>query len=536
MNLFFRRSMISHTALGFVLCLSTVWMTVADAAQLYSLITKKCEVATGLIISADENQVVVLDVKDGAPHSFQRTQIRHALVFDLIGNPYRRLEVQGRAQQELRKVFLDSSSRPTTIGWPVRFIENLVVFYDLEGKTHVYDLENIVRLRPVANDYSGVQSPKNWTEVQFDFSQASADCEQIKAPQVSGPPILRPTRILADKIKLSSFFDEFEQGFLAVNSFQERTYLYARPFLFDRASRLGFVFGDSSRLEPGTANFGAFFKWSTGRPYGFQSETAIGWVAMEHTPLIGPLGGITSAVKSHFFHGYFAGNLQNIPAGRPVISQNADTFFRNQQRAQLITSFNYLGLLGADYGPFSLSFGYFYPSFGLKLGNKAREVLGSRTSIALRGMYTANKWRAHVTGSRLKFGSNSPNQEELVALQLEDSGRFFTDTALPQQFDFQAWFVRGGFDYTFSKRFEFSVGGLGFLGDYSESASGQTNQLDFQKFGVWGRVTQKFSTYTALSVTFIQMQDDLSGNVGSTPINFYSQENSVYGSFQLLFN
>ena len=513
-------------------------MHAAKGAQVYSFITQNCQFVTGLIILADKDQLILLDVGSGRPVEIERSQVRQALVFDLIENPFKEIRIEGVADQELRKVFLDSSQTPTTIGWPVRFIENLVVFFDLEGKTHVYDLEKIVKLRPAKGQYSKTFKPRSFVNYQFDYSQASHGCANIPRQRIVGQQVLRPTRILSDQIKLSNFLDEFEQGFIAVNSFQERTYLYARPFLFDRASRLGFVGGDSSRIEPGTADFGAFFKWSTGRPYGFQSETALGWHSMEHTPLIGPVGGVTSSVKSHFFHGHFAGNLQNIPAGRPVhqFDVNQRQYLIANRPAQFFVNFNYLGLLGGDYGPFSVSFGYFYPTFGIKMGNELREILGSRTTIAVRGMYTSDRWRVHVTGSQIRFGSDSPTQDDLITYRRNPSEfDSYFDVDSPDRFDFSAWFIRAGLDYELSNRFQVSAGGLGFKGDYSDSVQALQNRLAFQRIGIWGRLTQQFSTYTALSVTFVRIEDNLRGNQGATPTNLQQQDNSVYGSFQLLF-
>lgn len=498
------------------------------AAQVYSVITQKCELHSGFIVNLDQEEMLLLTL-EGRAQSVSLEQIDQVLIYNVLENPISTIDPSPELQNELRKVYLDSSGEPTTIGWPVRFIEDLVVFYDLQGKTHIYSLDKIIKIRPAKESLAKVKK-RDFKKVSLDHSSALTEC-RLKQKNRKLQTLIQPTRILADKIKLSAFFHDYYEGYVAINSFQERTYLYARPYLFDGDSRLGIIFGDFKDAE-GASNQGFYFKWSTGEPYRFQSESAFGWVPMKHTNVVGPVGGVTSSVKSHFFHAYFAGNLLNIPAGKEVIF-NGDVL-DPERNIQFENSFNYMGLIGGDYGPFSFSFGYFFPAFGIQLGSEAREVLGSQPTTALRLMYTTEKWQYSVTGALIDFGSGNPSTEDINA-QTVVSNSYYNDTTLPSEFSFKATFLRGSVDFDLTKVLSLGAGGLIVAGDYDEVQGSNANFMNFKKTAMWFSLSQEFSEYSAVHAHIMQFADDLDGEFGGTALSRDELEVYYYGVFEFIF-
>ena len=126
---------------------------------------------------------------------------------------------------------------------------------------------------------------------------------------------LRPTRVIGDRIKVGEHLAKLAELFREVDGFEERTRVYARPFLFDRTMRLGL-----SYFRRGGNALPLYFRWASGRPYRFQSLTAIGRIQNPSLPSAAPSFSVRSDLKSHFFHAFFAGHLPSLAAGSHSIS------------------------------------------------------------------------------------------------------------------------------------------------------------------------------------------------------------------------
>jgi hypothetical protein len=463
------------------------------ALELQGFLTKDCQRHLGIIIYADDQTVETMGL-DGYFHSVPIENIDIVYAYNIIGNPFRRFVVDKKALSHLKAIYTEDTKQPRAVAFPVRYIEDLVIFYSLDGKTHVHRMNDIFKLRPAPESALGEHLLSSAAPPEFEFSDQSAKCPAAttKTPATKS---IKPTRVLADKISIAEFIGSFAQGYDNLESFQERTYLYAKPYLFDKKARLGLVFADK-REEPGPSS-SAYFQWSTGEPYRFQSQTVIGSKNHEFTPTTEPVFSVRSDVKSHAFHALFIGNVAALPAGSAVFD---GTVLELKKPLTVQPSFNYMALMGGDYGPYSLSGGFYYPTFGIKVGAQQREVLGREASYALRVMYTKPNYRLRVISSFTQYGSQRPTVDDVKVLY--DEGTSEKKPVI--NYKFKALFVRGGIDYQFSPKLTVSLDGTLVDGNYGETAlyngsSALPGSVDFTKATVQMQVKQSFGDYVSLS-------------------------------------
>lgn len=514
----------------FVFSLLLLFSQLSFATRFYTVIQRDCTVSTGLVVNAVENSIDFLSL-DGRHQKIIHSEVSQIIVFDVVDSPFHGVPSQTSLIPFLKRVSLSREEEPTTIGWPIRFIENLVVFFDVSGKTHVYELESIIKLQAAEkDDLKANRKFQTKSSLELDFSSVNTSCKLNRVPHKNSANRVVPTQILADQLKIDAFFDDLYVGYQTLEAFQERTNVYSSPQVFKDDSRLGIILGDLGDVEPAAAGL-AYFKTSGGRPYNFQSEFIFGTYPMKHAPVMGPIGGVSSSAKSHFFHAHFTGNLQNVAAGKPVLFPGDR--FDYKKNIQFMTSYNYLGLIGGDYGPFSLSFGYLYPSFGIQLGDRAREILGSESSAALRFEFTTDDLNFHIIGSQFNFGKMNPTEDEIVSKSL--IGEYYSSNDVLTEFSFNSFFIRGGVGYKINQRLSSSLSAMVHDGEYSEVFSGSSNYFKFQKIGTELTVKQEFGRYTAIEARWIQIFDDWSGRFQAQEDSKNSRNDYIYGIFEFIF-
>ena len=113
-------------------------ITSVSAIELYSIVHKGCEAQTGLIIHVDENQVYQVNT-EGKLVIIPREGIEHILVYNTIANPFFHLDLTSGVAEYIRKVKVSSDDEIVFSGWPIRFIDDLIVFFDLEGDREFLD-------------------------------------------------------------------------------------------------------------------------------------------------------------------------------------------------------------------------------------------------------------------------------------------------------------------------------------------------------------------------------------------------------------
>lgn len=509
----------------FFLALLFLLPGVAGALEIEGILDQSCRRHTGIIIHVDDDTVEIMNLS-GHWESVPRAKIDTVYVFNVIENPFAEFDIDANALARLKAVYLDNSRDPRALAFPVRFIEDLVIFYSLTGQTHVYTFADIYKLRPPPPSAAGPHQTHAFRAMTFALEDQSGQCgDHARSDAV------RPTRVLADKIRISEYLHSFQQGYESVESFQERTYLYAKPFLFDKHSRLGLVF-EGERDEPGL-NLPLFFQWSTGEAYSFQSFNAIGLKRQEWVPNAEPVFSLRSDVKSHIFHGLFIGNVAGVAAGNSIFLQNS--FLNPTGDLTVQPSFNYLAMMGADYGPYSLSVGFFYPTFAIKVKDQMREVLGSSVSYAVRAMYTLSHFRARVIGSYTDYSDGNASKSEVIT-QSGASG----ELGSPQSFTFNALFLRGGIDFDFSDQLSAGVDGIIVNGNYKEhsndgSGTFYDDNIRFNRLTIQPYVRQSFGDYVSLSAYVDILQNNFKANFLNQDSSRQQQESRFFGTLEFIF-
>lgn len=497
--------------------LASLFLSLAGALELQGFVTSDCKKHVGVIIHVENKSVELINLK-GQYEILSQDAIETVYVFNVIDNPIESVTVDDRILKRLRAVHTEDSADPRALAFPVRFIEDLIVFYSLDGKAHVYTFADLFKIRPAEAKHKGVHKPVFYRGTTFEFAEQSAKC-------AGNSGTVKATRVLADKISISEFLHSMEDGFESLVSFEERTYLYAKPMLYDQKTRLGLLFL-GKRSEPGLP-FPLYFQWSTGEPYRFQAFNVFGSKPNEFLPNAEPVFGFRSDVKSHFFHAHFSGNFVGLPAGERVF---VGTIQKLSEDLTAQPSFNYMAMMGGDYGPYSLSVGFYFPTYGIRVRDEYREVLGSRPSYAIRGMYTKAKFRVRAIGALTDYESHSPTEEDVAARTTEDGITF-----APSYFRFDSIFIRGGIDYSFSEKMKFGADLISVTGNYKEQVGAQRNDIKFNRATAQVYFRQSFSHYVSLTGYANFLQHTYESNFLNSDKDREQRETTFFGTFEFIF-
>jgi len=313
------------------------------AIDIDGIVTKQCQMHSGVILSVDQTTVNLIDFQ-GQVHSVDINDIDTIFTYGHKVNPFSQFNLNNESYPFLKEVYFDiNQDKPDLVGWPVKFIEDLVFFYSLDAKIYVLSIEQIGKLRPYRGERKTLAL--EYQPVYLEVSDYLEKC-QFKTSADHKAIVLRPVRILSDQIKIDQFLGSFVHGQQRLNNFEERTYLYAKPFLFPERSRLSIpYFSKSFGIKP-TLPFA--YIWSTGNDYHFQSNTGIGSQISQNLPYLSPTFLLRSDFKSHFFSGSFEGNVIAMSAG----DYPDDVFDIDDSstpaKSHVIESLNYLAIMGAD--------------------------------------------------------------------------------------------------------------------------------------------------------------------------------------------
>jgi hypothetical protein len=483
--------------------LIVILTTPARALEVYSVLTKDCELTEGLIIGMDSSRIDVLTLK-GQYKSVLQDDLRYLAIYNTIDNPIEKLSSHPRLARALLEVYVDDQKSPLFIGWPVKFVENLVIFYDLQGKSHVFELYKIRKLRPYFEE--SIKSDRlEFQPVSLSYKSWVTQCQ---LPESKAGEFVRPTRVIGDQIQISEFLSQMEEGFENVKSFQERTYVYSRPFLFDRQTRLGFLVFDKDNyvLSP-SAPFPMYFQWTKGREFRFQSFNQIGSVPIEYLPTVEPLMIFRSDLKSHVFHASFVGNLEALSAGTeyftPIMAGGGGDASKSRRpydsskpgfKAHSAASINYMALMGGDWGPWSVSAGTYFPNFMVQAGDNFREILASKLAPLFRLMYTKKNFRLRGILGFTKLDQSDEVQDSQISRDSELSVVGYLN-----QFSFSSHYLRTGVDYRFSPEIEVSLDQLWLTASYEETLStAEKNNFDFSHLVTQASIRHSFGDYVAL--------------------------------------
>ena len=336
----------------------------AEATELHSLFDEQCRRTTGVLVHVGPESVSMVDLS-GRFVVRGRDQVGGIAVHKTLENPLARIALSPALRSYMRDVWVGDDAAPTFTGWTTAFFDDLFLYFDLEGQTHVLDPEEIHRIRPSTIN-GATASPRTHAPVQLAFPAEVVPCGT--ATVATGAVL--PSRVIADRIKVGDYLGKLEQHYLDQTGFEERTRVYAEPFLFDLPSRLGLLY-DPEWMIP----FPLYFRWSNGRPYRFQSLSVVGNASHEWLPFVAPSMSVRSDVKSHFFSATFVGHILSLPAGTNAFELIDPPLLGDNDPPEVEHSYNYMLLLGADWWRLSASFGASYLATRITLPDAQPRIL-----------------------------------------------------------------------------------------------------------------------------------------------------------------
>lgn len=524
---------LSNVPSGYLACIILLFHLSSNWAwgfDLFKFVTKDCRVQDGVIFSVKDGEISILNLK-GDLVTLAEADLDLVLTYNVMENPVSKIEFTAEARSLLRTIYMEDSSMTVIKGWVVGFVEDLIIVFDLSGKINVLELYQISKIRPHEE-----RLPERVTfshkSVLIGLDQGLTHCREVSDQGI------RPTRVLADKIRIGEFIDTFEKGFEKLDSYQERTYFYARPLLFETTSRLGFFFYPSHHEVP-YPQVPIYFSWGTGLPYRFQSFNTVGYAPNTLGPSHEPQFQWQSHAKSHLFHGIFVGNLGALAAGTEYFTPNRRFFedvdyersdLSGANHARSSASFNYLALMGIDYGAYSVSIGTGFFNYLLEVGKEFREVLGSAASPLVRLGYTGRKFSVQIVGSQTQRQIDSG----VTDLQLSFDGKTSVEN-LFASFSLFATYGRANFLYYLTPDIDLGVDLLYLSGRYSEVKSSIASRMDFTNQSLSASIQHAFGDYVKLKAYLnylaILQQYDFSSVVNQQKL----QELVTGGSFEFVF-
>ena len=275
------------------------------AIELYSFFDNQCKETIGYLISEQEEVYTILSI-DGKFINLHRDDFKGVLVYHVINPPLQGIENHKGGIDKVVTLSVHNEGKLDTFsGFPVQFIEDLVLFLSVDGSVRVHKIDSIIKIRP----FGGRIRSKLAKKINLSVKSKG----YLHACNSGREGFLRPNRILIDQIKIYQFLSNYKIGYEAFKSFQERTYLYARAKIYTQKTRFGLVSQDP--IEKSASAVFPFMEWSSGKPFRVQSLTQIGSIFNEYGADLDPFAGLKTEVKAHFFHSIFIGNLQALSAG-----------------------------------------------------------------------------------------------------------------------------------------------------------------------------------------------------------------------------
>jgi len=489
------------------------------AADLYTLINEDCRSQSGLILGLEDDSVHLL-TQEGEFITLNKNKIKAILIYKSLQNPIHNIKPTEELQSLLKDIYLSDKNNSIITGWPIGFIENLVIVYDIEGKTHLIDLNQIIKFRKATLEQ------KNSLLLN----------KPIDHPLIGELPInctftsdtkkgVLPSQILVDLIRVEEFFSSLDNGLEQIKSFEERTYFYARPFLFEKHARMGFI--NIQSKDQGFQNFPIYYQSSSGEPYRFQNFWKMGGGFFTESPSVSNPFSYYTEAKSHLFHGVFLGNLASLPAGSPFYSTLSGLLIPDLENKVIVaSSYNYMALMGIDYEAWSFSFGTFYPTYMINIKKQFREVLASNVSPIFRLRFMNRNLETSLIYSKTNIDRKTGVTDYDVQLN--------SDTSVINQIDsfsMKAQLIKLNFSYQLLSTLKLAESLIWLNGKYSEVYGNLPNSVDFQHLTSLTELAFSFGEYITVRgymVSFIAKKNinfmDFSGSTNQT------ENNISYGS------
>ena len=545
---------ISNKLFHFRVCLSLLIGLVlyipgqAFSLEIYTLVGDNCGTETGLIVGGDERRIYMLNV-DGRLSSIGQDDVRLILVYNIHDNPIPMVDLNSELGSLLREVELSDVEKTNFIGWPIKFIDQVIIFFDIDGKTHLVDLEKIKNFSAPERPFYKRKEISNAKPTQFGLGNSLSQCKKKDAED--GVKMVEPTRMLGDRIKVDKFFSEYERGFTALRRFQKKTVFYSKPFLYEKRSRVGIIYTREDYLREITPSLIPFrFQWSSGSPFASQGVYSVGAKEPDYVASVEPQFVLDAKVKTHFMSAAFIGNVFCFSAGNACVmdrrSLYANYFSKlSSDSNEIYPLFNYLALTGLDYKEYSIAGGFYYPVFGIIGGHRFREITSSQASPILKFQRTTPESMIRLTYSQTTRKSTSPKDDQEIQLiysrELSDAAQITSESAslIDNLLDYflTTHHYRIKLNFKILDGIDFGINEILFHGKYAETQGGERYLMEFRHVISSMVVKKQFSDYIALTGQlnhFLRTHDYEVINLNETSNN-QDKENNVSFSLTIEF-
>ena len=476
------------------------------ALELYSIIHQGCKTSTGLIINVDQSTVYQLNV-NGKLYRLPRKGIEQILVYNTLDNPFPILELQGELGEFTRDVQVQTGDENSFTGWPIRFLENLIVFFDIKGKIHLVDIESIHKFTIPEVPLQSLVNINQFKQYHFSLGNNLPECtKNIEDPG----QVVHPTRMISDKIKISKFLSVYHKGFRKLNRFRKRTPFYSRPYVFEKKTKIAIVVTKEDFQEELPQKLPLYFQWPSGSNYGPQGLLNIGVCVNEMLPNVEPVFGLRLEGKYHFLSVFFAGNPLAFSFGDDLMVENR-YFFKDffskwdPDEVVVLPQYNQIALTGFEWDAYSISGGYYYPLIGIQGDLIFRELLSPNPMPIGSIQYTTPTTKYRLLISFINLKSNEPsvkNIKLIYADEMVQAGTASQSSAAlydkMSSFELRGQFLRFNLDLDISDDIHFGLSQVIFSGDYEETVSGSLYQLSYDQFITAARIQQEFGSFVSL--------------------------------------
>ena len=310
-----------------------------------------------------------------------------------------------------------------------------------------------------------------------------------------------------------------------LKSFQERTYLYARPVIYNQKTKFGLVYQKASE-KSSNADFFPFVEWSSGRPFRVQNFNQVGFVFNEYGSDLDPVLGFKTEIKAHFFHSVFVGNFEALSAGKHFFVKSRPL----KTKAKKLfgdSGLNYSAMVGGDLGPHSLSVVLYYPVYVFGSGHEVREIMATNNSYALRYMYTNRFLRFYATTSLRDEDIENANDENIRAFKMkyepyEDPDFFSKDEKFSiKNYHIKSFFVRSGVDFDLPGETYLGFNFLMLNMDYNEQPD--SGNVKLNRLGGTFYARKNFGDYISFGIRVNYLNDKVSGRLSGENLNNSTQ-------------
>ena len=109
-----------------------------EAVELYSFFNKQCRELTGYLISEKNNVYDILSV-GGKIISLHRDDLKGVLVYNFVNPPLKKIKLKKNKLEKVITLSIQSEDELDVFsGFPLQFIEDLVVFLGIDGSVRVH--------------------------------------------------------------------------------------------------------------------------------------------------------------------------------------------------------------------------------------------------------------------------------------------------------------------------------------------------------------------------------------------------------------